>query len=319
MGKLAHSFEFVLKPLPPYSFKLTVRKPAGWSLFTPFEIYEGGALWTAAHLNTSLFGMRLESVGNVDECSIRARIFTDVELEQPRQMELRRLVGISLGVDQDLAPFYEMAIKDSILSHTIPDLYGLHDTFPIALFPEAVLAILLQMAPLKRSNEMIASFIRNYGEVAEFDGKQVYAWPTQERLAGVSEKEISSKCKVGYRSKHIVKLAGRLAKGDFPTAQQLMDMGPEEAKKLLISLPGIGDYSADIINPHGGFPIDAWSAEVFGKLFFGREPENNREAIEKVKSEGLKRWGKWAWMAFFYIAQDLPNLSEKLGISLRLT
>ena len=96
-------------------------------------------------------------------------------------------------------------------------------------------------------------------------------------------------------------------------------MKEEEAKEWLLELPGIGDYSADIINPHGGFPIDVWSAEVFGKLLFGEKPENNRKAVEVVKREGQRRWGKWAWMAFFYVAQDLENLSRKLGINLRLT
>jgi len=95
-------------------------------------------------------------------------------------------------------------------------------------------------------------------------------------------------------------------------------LSPEEAKNKLLELPGIGDYSADIINPHGGFPIDVWSAEVFGKLFFGKAPENNRQAVEEVKREGISRWGKWSWMAFFYIVQDLKRLSEKLNVKLRL-
>ena len=88
---------------------------------------------------------------------------------------------------------------------------------------------------------------------------------------------------------------------------------------MLLELPGIGDYSADIINPHGGFPIDVWSAEVFSKLLLGKEPENNRDAVGIVKEEGLKRWGKWSWMAFFYIVQNLPNLSKKLEKNLRLS
>ena len=100
--------------------------------------------------------------------------------------------------------------------------------------------------------------------------------------------------------------------------EQLRALPPEEAKRTLMELPGIGDYSADIINPHGGFPIDAWSVEVFAKLFYGRTPSRNRDAIEKVKRAGLRRWGRWAWMAFFYIAQDLPRLSRSLGVELRL-
>jgi hypothetical protein len=37
-----------------------------------------------------------------------------------------------------------------------------------------------------------------------------------------------------------------------------------------------------------------------------------------VKQEGIRRWGKWSWMAFFYVAQDLQNLSKRLGVQLRL-
>jgi 3-methyladenine DNA glycosylase/8-oxoguanine DNA glycosylase len=117
----------------------------------------------------------------------------------------------------------------------------------------------------------------------------------------------------------IVKLAKRLEAGGFPTAEQLKDMDRESAKEALLELPGIGDYSADIVNPQGGFTIDAWSAENFAKLFFRRAPRVNRLAIERVKEEGLRRWGKWAWMAFFYVVQDLENLSQKLRIKLRLT
>ena len=100
--------------------------------------------------------------------------------------------------------------------------------------------------------------------------------------------------------------------------EELERLEPEVAKRKLLELPGIGDYSADIINPHGGFPIDAWSADVFGLLFFGKEPEDRRKAIEGIKREGLHRWGKWSWMAFLYVVQDLENLSRKLGMDLRL-
>ena len=314
-----NSFEFSITPIPPYNFGLTVRRPAGWSLFTPFEIYEDGILWTATHLDSTLAGIKLSSNGSVSNPKILAHIFLRKERKLDDQENFKRLIRKALGADQDLSEFYGMARKDSILKHIIDDLYGMHDTFPMTIFPEATLAILLQMAPLKRSNEMMASFIQKYGEMAKFDGRKILAWPTPKRISGVTDKDLAENCKVGYRAKNIVSLAKKLAKGDFPTSEQILDMDPEEAKEVLLKLPGIGDYSADIINPHGGFPIDVWSAEVFGKLFFDKKPDNNREAVDKVKKEGLKRWGKWSWMAFYYIVQDLPNLSKKLEKDLRLS
>jgi N-glycosylase/DNA lyase len=174
------------------------------------------------------------------------------------------------------------------------------------------------MAPLKRSNEMMNCFISKYGETAEFDKKVVSVWPIPERIAMLDHNELANACKLGYRAKYLVNLSKKLVNETFPSIEDLEKLDPDEARRKLLELPGIGDYSADIINPHGGFPIDAWSVEVFGKLFYGQEPEDNRKAIEGIKKEGLRRWGEWSWMAFFYVVQDLENLSKKLNISLRL-
>ncbi|MDE1861255.1 MAG: endonuclease III domain-containing protein [Candidatus Micrarchaeota archaeon] len=318
MTRLGNKLKFDILPTPPFSFKLTVKKPTGWFLFNPFEVYKDGTLWTSTYLDGIFAGIKLTSSGTVDHPKVSALIFTNRSLSRSQEENVKRLLAKAIGAEHDLNEFYRIARKDAILKHVIGDLYGMHDTFSTTIFSDALLAILLQMAPLKRSNEMMESLIQNYGDTAEFDGKKIKAWPTPKRLAAVSPEELARRCKVGYRAKSIVKLANRLAKGDFPTAEQLEDMDADSAKELLLELPGIGDYSADIINPHGGFPIDVWSAEVFGKLFFGKEPKNNRKAVEKVKKEGLRRWGKWSWMAFFYVVQDLDNLSRKLGKSIRL-
>ncbi len=319
MVRLILSHEIKIRPVPPYNFSLTVRNPAGWSFFTPFEVFDNGILWTSAFIGKTLVGFRLSSSGDVSKPEIHAAVYTEEKLPGKDLERIRRALMTALGSEQDLSLFYRMGMEDEILKFAIEDLYGMHDRFPASVFPEAVLAILLQMAPLKRSNEMMSSFIINYGENAEFDGRSILAWPLPESIMEVTEKELSEKCKVGYRAKYIIRVARILAERNFPPMEELLEMSALDAKKKLVSLPGIGDYSADIINPHGGFPIDVWSAEVFGKLFFGKKPENNREAVKHVKSEGVRRWGKWAWMAFFYIVQDLPGLSEKLGVNLRLT
>ncbi len=319
MVKLNHSVTFEISPIPPYNFDLTIRKPAGWSLFTPLEVYEKKTLWTAVHLNNTLVGLRLNSKGTTKSPRIMARIF--IETEPPKEMldTIKKKIIHCIGADDDLREFYELATKDSILKYVVADLFGMHSTSSgDTVFPDAILAILLQMAPLKRSNEMMDCVIRKYGEIAEFDGKSIYVWPTPPGLSSSNPETLAKNCKIGYRAKRIIKLAEKLREEKFPTLQELEMLSADEAKKRLLELTGIGDYSADIINPHGGFPIDVWSAEVFSKLFFGKEPINNRKAIEEVKDEGILKWGKWSWMAFFYIVQDLENLSKKLSLKLRL-
>ena len=319
MVKLSYSLTYEIKPIPPYNFNLTIRKPAGWPLFTPLEIYEKSTLWTAVLLNDSLVGLRLTSKGNTNNPDIEARIFLERKPSKELLGKIKKSIVHSIGADDDLNEFYGFAKNDPILKYVVADLFGMHSTSSgDTVFPDAILAILLQMAPLKRSNEMMNCVITKYGEMAEFDGKTIYIWPRPLRLAQLNPEIFAKDCKIGYRAKRIVKLAEKLVKEGFPTLEELEQLSPVEAKMKLMELPGIGDYSADIINPQSGFPIDVWSAEVFGKLFFGKEPVNNRQAVEEVKSEGIRRWGKWSWMSFFYIVQDLEKLSKRLNIKLRL-
>jgi DNA-3-methyladenine glycosylase II len=316
--KLPHRFSYQVKPVSPYCFKLTVKKPAGWSLFTPFEVYENETLWSALHLNDELVGVKLRSLGNTDHPLLRADIFTKKHATAAMRENVKEGLNDLLGVNEDLAPFYTLARNDPILKHVIADLYGMHDTFSSSLFARATLAILLQMTGIKRGNQMMNCVITKYGQTGEFDGRRIRIWPTYMRISRLTAEQLAKTCKVGYRAKRLVKLAKVMSRNSGPTLAELKALTREEAKRVLMELPGIGDYSADMINRPGGFPIDVWSATVFGKLFYGKEPENSRKAVEIVKREGIRRWGKWSWMAFFYVVQDLENLSRKLNTTLRL-
>jgi 3-methyladenine DNA glycosylase/8-oxoguanine DNA glycosylase len=313
MAELKRAFSFTLRPRPPYDFALTARKPAGWPLFTPLEVYQKGTLWTAIHIKEVLVGLKLKSKGTVDAPAVSIEVFQPGKAAIDRH-SVKEAVGFRLGVDQDLGPFYRMARRDPILKHTIGDLYGLHDTDPDSLFSEATLAILLQMAPLKRSMEMMDCVILSFGDIAIFNGKKIHAWPTPKQIGGLTVRDLE-KCRLGYRAKRLLQLAKVLKESPF-TIEELKRSQHDERKKRLLELPGIGDYSADIIS--GGFPIDAWSADVFGRLFYGHEPEEGREAIAGIKAEGLRRWGDHAWLAFLYVVQDLEGLSKKLKTPLRL-
>ncbi len=316
--KLRRAARFEIIPISPFNFKLTVKKPAGWSLFNADEIYRDETLWTATRIEDRLLGLKLHSAGTLNRPRIIATVFAKSSFLADETRDLRRVLGTLMGADQDLNEFYQMAKKDSILRHVVDDLYGMHDTQSAYLFNSVVLSICLQMARMDRSEKMMATINRIYGDRVQFDKKAIIVEPAAERIATLNPKQFAKKCNLGYRAKYIVEAAKIIARG-FPDTLQILGMSPEAAKQKLMELPGVGDYAADIINPHGGFPIDAWSVDVFGKLFFKKEPENAREAIEAVKKEGVHRWGRFAWMAFFYVAQDLSNLSERMGVTLRLT
>jgi DNA-3-methyladenine glycosylase II len=318
MTKLTRHFSFNIHPIPPYNFELTVRKPAGWPLFSRDEVWKDKVLWTALHMGNELVGVKLRSSGTNYKPKINAVVFLKDFQEKSLQTKIQNIIISKLDADTDLSDFYLLAEKDPILKDTVKDLLGLHNTDFSTLFASATLAISLQMAPLARSNQMQECLMERCGEVAEFDSKKVRTWPTARLISKTNVEEIYNDCKWGYRAKFLVKTAQVINRG-FPSIEDLKQLTPDAAKKKIMELPGIGDYSADLMNPHGGFSIDAWSVEIFGKLFFGKNAETNRSTIEKIKTEGIKRWGKWARTAFVYIVHDIPNVSKRIGIELRLS
>jgi 3-methyladenine DNA glycosylase/8-oxoguanine DNA glycosylase len=203
MVKLSHSFEYEIEPIPPYSFELTVRKPAGWPLFTPFEVYENDTMWTATNLQSILVGIKLTSQGTTNQPRIKAEIFLKNEPKPDQSDEIKQSLVHNLSADGDLTEFYELARKDSMLKYAVEDLYGMKSTSSSTIFPDALLAILLQMTTFKRSDEMMSCLITKYGEIAEFDSQKVRVWPLPRSIAKHDSPELAKACNLGYRAKFI--------------------------------------------------------------------------------------------------------------------
>ena len=180
------------------------------------------------------------------------------------------------------------------------------------LFPALVLAVSLQMAPMKRSDQMMDLLMENFGDEASFDGKTIRYWPSAQTIANTPVEELMDKAKLGYRAKNLRAIAAALTQG-FPSMDELFAMEPEEAKDKLLTLYGIGEYSAELVMPWTGFPLDVWSAKIFSVLFCGKVPKKPREIIPALKIEAEKRWGNWQGYAFVYVLNDLPKLSKRVG------
>ncbi len=190
--ELRHRSSFAIAPVPPFDFKLTVKKPAGWSLFNAGEAYKGETLWTATRLIGRLVGLKLCSVGTLEKPRILVTVFTKLPMSRQEKRRIMESLETLTGANQDLKDFYRMAERDDILVHTVKDLYGMHDTQTAYLFNSVVLSICLQMAKLDRSEKMMASINRTYGTKVEFDGTAILVEPEAETIASARARWRSS-------------------------------------------------------------------------------------------------------------------------------
>ena len=176
-------------------------------------------------------------------------------------------------------------------------------------FGGVVLAILLQMAPIDRSEQMMDAVVGLTGTALSFDNHVVTLWPTAEAIASLDPVVLREKTKTGYRADRLVRAAGYLTAHPV-SLRGLTKIPEEEAMKILTTIPGIGRYSAAIIFGQSTPPIDAWSVVIMSELYDHRTPENPRLEIERVREELSARWGRWSWLAFAYILNDIDNLAE---------
>ncbi|MDD1678509.1 MAG: hypothetical protein LUO93_04915 [Methanomicrobiales archaeon] len=294
----------------PFDFSRTVAKPAGWYWSTPEEIFEEGVLWSGLYIQDCPVGLRISASEN----RVKVTVYASSPLSPDGRSLLQTILWHSLGGEEDLIGFYRFAENEPILAITVQDLYGMRLGTLDDVFGRTILAILLQMAPMARSDQMMSALLQHYGTRIEFAGKEVILWPLPADIAAVSPQELWETAKLGYRAKRLVRAAGYLVEHPIST-RELAALPEEEAIRLLTEIPGIGPYSAGIIMGRSSLPLDVWSVSFMSELFLGRTPENPRGEIDAVVDILTRRFGKWKWFAFVYVANDLEKLATIYPLS----
>jgi DNA-3-methyladenine glycosylase II len=304
-------FEIVMPG--PFDFSLTVAKPAGWHWSTPREVFENGTLWSGTYVGDRPVGLKMAMAGK----KVAVTVYTRSQLTKDEMTMLQEDITHGLGEDEDLNAFYSFAHGDDVLSVVVKDLYGMRVGRLDDLFGRVILAITLQMAPLKRSERMMAKLLEEYGTKITFDCREVVLWPRPSDIARLKPAELREKANLGYRAERLVKSARYLV--EHPMSLRALHSRPEaEAIKNVMEIPGIGRYSAGLIIGRSSVPVDVWSVVIMSELLFGRAPVNPRQEIDEVTRAVRERWGQWSWMAFVYILNDLPKLANMYTLS-RLT
>jgi DNA-3-methyladenine glycosylase II len=304
---------FLFAPKPPYSFALTVHKPAGWHWLTPGEAWDEASetLFTGLRLADRLaVGIKARSTGTVARPRVVVEAYAARALDSTERRALQLMLRRALDVDADIRSFYRLASRDAVLKRIVRPLYGMHEGYWAGLWPLLLLAVTLQMAPIKRSMAMLHALLEHYGEPLRFDGHAVRLWPTPARIAAAPLRELRARCGLGYRAKVLKTIARQLLAG-FPSLEDLKAMAPEAATSKLQELYGVGEYSAAMVTPHVSFPLDVWSVQIFARLLGVRIPSNRdpRELIPRVARAAERRWGEWRGLALVYVLNALDDLA----------
>lgn len=162
---------------------------------------------------------------------------------------------------------------------------------------------------------MLFNLSRKFGEKVRFDNQIFYTFPAPAKLAKASASELTD-CSLGYRSKYVSETAKRVHEESFDF-QKLTRASYKEAKKQLMSFPGVGPKVADCVllfsvGKLEAFPVDVWIKRVILKYYANHLPEQLAEKArgqrsisnaeyEKLNSFGREYFGEYAGYAQEYL------------------
>lgn len=161
-----------------------------------------------------------------------------------------------------------------------------------------------QIPRIMKSVDLIC---KNYGEkIGDFKGRELYSFPSPEKLAKASASDLREIARVGFRDQRIVDTACQIAKGDFDI-EKSSELSSEELKKELIKLPGVGPKVSDCImlysyNRPATFPVDVWIKRVMEFLFIKKE--TNKNLIGKYADELFGDMAGYAQQYLFYYGRE---------------
>lgn len=128
-----------------------------------------------------------------------------------------------------------------------------------------------------RISKIIESLCENFGEIiTHFRGSPVYTFPTAEKLASLTEEDLSI-IKAGYRAKYIIETA-KMVEQILPDLKSLNSLDNTSLRKTLQTLQGVGPKVADCIMLFAFkrldiCPQDVWVKRILAENFDGALPD----------------------------------------------
>ncbi len=179
------------------------------------------------------------------------------------------------------------------------------------LFETIISFIISQSNNIPRIKKIIESLCTLCGEKLEYRGKTYYSFPTPQAILSC---DISS-IKAGFRDKYIIAAAKHIHEN--PTfLDDLKAADTPKAKKMLMSLPGIGNKVSDCILLFGlgktdSFPVDVWMRRIMEQLYFER-----KSTVEEITEYAREKFGEFSGYAqqylFYYALNHKSDFKEDI-------
>lgn len=190
------------------------------------------------------------------------------------------------GLKDNLSMILSEVGKDRHIRAAIDNCEGLRllHQEPWECLVSYVCATYKNIASIKR---MLFALSRKFGEEIHFGGRSYFEFPTADKLAVASLKDLDD-CELGYRAKYVSQTARRVC-ANGSAFEDLRKMAYDEARNVLLDFPGVGQKVADCVllfslGKFEAFPVDVWVRRVIVRHYAQHFPQEFVHEISKDES-----------------------------------
>ncbi len=293
-----------IKPVPPFNFELTAGYHTYFQSRYGTDTMEDGVYRRLLDLDDKLVLASVRSIGTLDAPELALEL-QGPELSPDDVESATDRVSWLLGVDQDLAPFYELGRADQAMAGLVEQFYGLHLPHTASVFEALVLAVLGQQISTSVARIIRTLLIETFGPSAEFDGETYYAFPRPASIWASSPAELHTMKLTQRKSEYVHGLAGSALDPEMGL-ERLEELTDREIVEKLVALRGVGMWTAQwaLIRAVGrpdALPLgDLALRRVVSRLFMDGEGVNDAK-VEEI----AQRWSPYRTYATVYLFSAL--------------
>jgi DNA-3-methyladenine glycosylase II len=175
---------------------------------------------------------------------LQVRVVSGLPLQQSEKAQLILFIKEWFDLDADLRPFYALAKDDKLLGPLVKEYFGYRIIGQPDLFESLVWAVLGQQINLQFAYTLKQRFVEQFGEKYEMKGKTYYLFPTPLVVSTLSDEHLLPLQFSRQKSKYVVLIAQAFLSGSI-SKKKLKDLSFQEAKEKLMSIKGVGNWTAN--------------------------------------------------------------------------